>query len=168
MHAITCPFPKYFQSWYVFAHIFEYFTISFPLWHFLIFCLKNCMHGLTFYRICLASSFEKKLLKLLKVTKFAQLVQKWGSHEPRSKQKNNSFAEIKPNHKLSKKFYFIKISYALAKLWIECFSILCAFLLKSVTSSQTAGLGKVISADESTPGKRAFNYCQVGWHWTAG
>ena len=99
------------------------------LWHFLAFFLKNCIHGLTFYRIGLVCSFEKKLLKLLKITKLVQLVQKWGPHEPHSKQKNNFFSEItKPNHKLPKIFYFIKI-YVLAELSMF-FYFVCFFAKK--------------------------------------
>ena len=42
----------------------------------------------------------------------AQLVQKWGPHGPRPKEENNIFAEIKkPDHKLSKTFYFTKVSH---------------------------------------------------------
>ena len=43
---------------------------------------------------------------------FAQLVQKWGPHGTHPKEKNNLFIEItKLDHKLSKTFYFIKLSY---------------------------------------------------------
>ena len=54
------------------------------------------------------------------------------------KQKTILFAEIaKPDHKLSKKIYFIKI-YVLAEL-LKCFSILYdAFLLKCVISSNNS------------------------------
>ena len=46
---------------------------------------------------------------------FAQLVQKWGPHGTHPKEKNNLFIEItKLDHKLSKTFYFIKLSYVLA------------------------------------------------------
>ena len=43
-------------------------------------------------------------------------MQKWGCHGPHPKfKKNFFFAEItKPGHKLSKTFYFIKMSYVLA------------------------------------------------------
>ena len=65
--------------------------------------------------------FSKSFAKTPKNYHFlAQLLQKWGpmGHAQNKKQnKNNFFAEkIKPDHKLSKKFYFIKISYALAEL----------------------------------------------------
>ena len=49
--------------------------------------------------------------------KLAQLVQKSSPHGPYPKQKTFFFAEITtPDHKLSKTFYFIKISYVLAEL----------------------------------------------------
>ena len=45
------------------------------------------------------------------------LVQNWGPHGPRPKQKHFFFSEIiKPDPKLSKPFYFNKIPYVLAKL----------------------------------------------------
>ena len=47
----------------------------------------------------------------------AQLVQNWGPHGPRPKQKTIFFSEIiKPDPKLSKPFYFNKIPYVLAEL----------------------------------------------------
>ena len=46
-----------------------------------------------------------------------QLLQKWGPHGPRPKQKTIVFAKItKTDRELSKTFYFIKISYVLAEL----------------------------------------------------
>ena len=53
----------------------------------------------------------------LKITNFlAQLVQKRGLHGPHPQEKQ-FFPEItKPDHKLSKTFYFNKISYVLAEL----------------------------------------------------
>ena len=46
----------------------------------------------------------------------AQLVQKWGPHGPRPKQKTIFSSEItKTDHKFSKTFYFIKI-YVLVEL----------------------------------------------------
>ena len=39
-------------------------------------------------------------------------MQKWGPHGPRPKEENNISAEIKkPDHKLSKTFYFTKVSH---------------------------------------------------------
>ena len=59
----------------------------------------------------------KKKAKISKNYHFlAKRVQEWGPHGPHPKQKTISFAEIiKPDHKLSKPFYFIKI-YVLAEL----------------------------------------------------
>ena len=79
---------------------------------------------------------EKFLLKPQKITIFwPNFVQNWGPHGPHPKQKTIFFSEIiKPDPKLSKPFYFNKMSYVLAEC--ECFSILCnAFLLKSAISS---------------------------------
>ena len=78
----------------------------------------------------------KKIAKTSKNYNFlAQLVQKLDPHGPRPKQKAFFSVIAKPDHKLSKTFYFIKISYVL----VECFSILCdVFLLKSVIFSITA------------------------------
>ena len=43
----------------------------------------------------------------------------WDPHRPRPKQKNNFFQEIiKPDPQLSKPFYFNKIWYVLAELWM--------------------------------------------------
>ena len=83
---------------------------------------------------------KKKLLKPLKINiLLVQLVQKWYLHGPRPEQKTIFLAEItKPDHKLSKTFYFIK--YHMFWLSYECFSILCdAFLVKSVISSHPNG-----------------------------
>ena len=60
----------------------------------------------------------KKICQNLKNYHFlAQLVQKWGPHEPHPKEKY-FFAEITKtrSYKLSKTFYIIKISYVLAEL----------------------------------------------------
>ena len=49
----------------------------------------------------------------------AQLVQKWGPHGPRPKQKTIFLSEIiKPDSKLPKTFYLNKIPYVLAELWM--------------------------------------------------
>ena len=61
----------------------------------------------------------KKIAKTSKTYNFlAQLVQKWGPHGSCQKQKTFFFFSViaKPDHKLSKPFYFIKISYVLAEL----------------------------------------------------
>ena len=80
----------------------------------------------------------KKIAKTSKNYNFlAQFVQKW-ANGPRPKTENIFFSVIKKtDHKLSKTFYFIKISYVLADY--ECFSIVCdVFLLKSVISSHNS------------------------------
>ena len=79
-----------------------------------------------------SSRSEKRFLTPLKITIFWTTCAKLGP--PLSMAKTIFFAKIKPDHKLSKKFYFIKI-YVLAEL-LKCFSILYdAFLLKCVISS---------------------------------
>ena len=76
------------------------------------------------------SSSEKKIAKTTKNNHFlAELVQKWGPHELHPKQGTIFFAIItKPNHKLSKTFYFIKIPYALAEflnVFLFCVMLFC-------------------------------------------
>ena len=58
----------------------------------------------------------------------AQLVQNWGPHVPHPKQKT-FFSEItKPDaKKLSEPFYFIKIPYVLAKLWMFFYTCVMLF-----------------------------------------
>ena len=60
-------------------------------------------------------------------------MQKWGFHGPHPKfEKKQFFAEItKPGHKLSKTFYFIKMSYvlAIAKLLVLNPVVYCDMLL---------------------------------------
>ena len=59
------------------------------------------------------------MLKPLKTLLFGRTSTKMGSHLALAtpKTKNNFFAQItKPDHKLAKTFYFLKISYVLVEL----------------------------------------------------
>ena len=79
------------------------------------------------------------MLKPLKITIFWPNLYKNGVPMGHTQNKKRFFfAEItKPDHKLSKTFYFIKISYVLAELWIFFYFVWC-FLLKSVISSHNS------------------------------
>ena len=80
-----------------------------------------------------SSSSEKSFAKTSKNYYFsAQIVQTWGPHGPRSKQKNNFFFPeiIKPDPKLPKTFYFNKIPYVLAVLRMFFYDVQCFFAKK--------------------------------------
>ena len=84
-----------------------------------------------------SSNSEKNLLKPLETTIFWPNFCKNGGHGQHPKQKTIVFAEItKPDHRLSKPFYFIKI-YVLVEFWMFFYFVWC-FLSKSVFSSHTA------------------------------
>ena len=72
---------------------------------------------------------KKKLLKPLKITNFQPNLCKNGVPMGHAqKTKSNFFAEVtKPDHTLSKTFYFIKISYVLAKLCMFFYFVCCFF-----------------------------------------
>ena len=75
-----------------------------------------------------SSSSEKNLVKPLRITIFGSNCTKKGSLWATSKIKNNFFKEIiKPDHKLSETFYFIKISYVLTELWMFFYFKWCFF-----------------------------------------
>ena len=83
-----------------------------------------------------SSSSEKNLLKPLKITIFRPNLCKTGVLMGHAQNKKQFFFSeiIKPDPKLSKPFYFNKISYVLAALWMFFYIVWC-FLLKSVISS---------------------------------
>ena len=84
------------------------------------------------------SSSEKSLLKHLKITIFGPSCAIMWSPWATPKTKTLFSSEIrKSDHKLSKTFYFIKISHVLVELWMFfCFA--WCFLLKSVISSHNS------------------------------
>ena len=93
----------------------------------------------------------KKIGKTSKNYNFwAQLAQKSSHYGPYRKPKTNFFTGItKPDHMLSKTFYFIKISYVFAELWMLCDAFLCdAFLLKRVISSHNSFEGRSVSRQQ--------------------
>ena len=77
-------------------------------------------------------SSEKKLLKPLKITIFWPNLCKNGVPMSCTQQQGTIFFAIitKPNHKLSKNFYFIKIPYALAEFWMFFYFVWCYFAKK--------------------------------------
>ena len=79
-----------------------------------------------------SSSSEKFLLKPLKIAIFGpNLCKKRGQYGPHPKQTKSFFAEMtKADHKLSKTFYFIKISYVLAELWMFFYFMVMFFFAK--------------------------------------
>ena len=84
-----------------------------------------------------SSNSEKNLLKPLETTIFWPNFCKNGGHGQHPKQKTIVFAEItKPDHRLSKPFYFIKI-YVLVEFWMFFYFVWC-FLSKSVFSSHNS------------------------------
>ena len=61
------------------------------------------------------------LKKPLKKIFLTQLVQKWGPHGPRPKQKTTFFSEItKPHLKLSKTFFLTKYMFWLSYVFLYC------------------------------------------------
>ena len=112
-----------------------------PDWIFFLVCNEVCWEiQLIIKTLIEIQYFWKILAKTSKNYYFLfQLAQKWGPHGPYPKQKTFFFffffwERTKADPKLSKPFYFNKISY----VWLsyECFSILCdAFSLKSVIFS---------------------------------
>ena len=87
--------------------------------------------------------WKKKKKKKGKTSKkllfWAQFAQKSGHYGPRPKWKTIFWAEItKADRQLSETFYFIKISYVLARLWIFFYLELCFFVKKVPFPIKTA------------------------------
>ena len=88
-----------------------------------------------------SSSSEKILLKPLKITIFRPNLCKTGVPMGHAQNKKQFFFSeiIKPDPKLSKPFYFNKMPYVLAELWM--FFYKCFFLLSAISSHNSAVAG---------------------------
>ena len=89
-----------------------------------------------------SSNSENVLLKPQKIAIFGlNLCKKRGQYGPHPKQTENLFAEMtKADHKLSKTFYFIKISYVLTELWMFFYFVVMFFCQKAWFPAITAVL----------------------------
>ena len=79
------------------------------------------------------------LVKPLTITIFGHNLRKKGVTIGHAQNEKQFFTEKnKPGHKLSKKNYFIKISYVLAQLWMFSYFVWFFLLLKRVISSHNS------------------------------